>query len=92
MMSDMPERIWASNTFDSWSTSDERWNGENTEYIRADIAESRIRELETVLKSASPVYKQTSDTLGEMGIVIEPTVMYYRIEPEIYAKALEQIL
>lgn len=34
-MSVMPERIWASNIFDSWSTSDERWNGENTEYMRA---------------------------------------------------------
>ena len=49
----------------------------------------RISGLEAALKSATPVYQQTSDTLAEMVVVIEPRVMYYRIEPDVFKAALE---
>ena len=67
------------------------------EYIRRGLAEKRvddlqqrISELEAALKSATPVYRQTSDTLSEIGVIIESTVMYYRIEPDVLKAALEQ--
>ena len=52
-------------------------------------AKKRIRELEAALKSATPVYRKTSDTLSEMGVIIESTVMYYRIDPDVLKAALE---
>ncbi len=54
-MNPMPKRIWASNLFDSWVSSlEDAWNGENTEYIRADI----VKEQNAMLVNALQWYEK----------------------------------
>lgn len=54
-----------------------------------DRALERVRELENTLRSATPVPRQTSDTLSEMGVFVPLSVSYYRLETDLLEQALE---
>ena len=89
----MPERIWAMREAWQWHTHDEDVRGENAEYIRADIAEARVKELEARLNQMrerfelelNPLWeqvKQLLDPIVRAKLLGPPAPVYLRSKEE----------
>ena len=62
-MSEAPERIWAEDVDKDWSYGSGAWGCDReeiheVEYIRADIHEARVKELEACVKELEPLRRR----------------------------------